>query len=248
MARPSSPDKPGSPSALQPAVRALISVLVTVHLAGVFTAALWQSVAVAYDVFPMPARERMYGSLPAEPRTGPGGLPAEAIRIPVSVDQDPAAEQLTAGQGPDPRPWLLRWMAPYLDQLFMGGGYNFFAPDPGESLVIHYTVEMDNGEEIHGKLPDLDAQWPRLRYHRYFMITSQALRFRANNAEAYARYLLALHGGRRIHLFLKQHILLRPEEALDNKDPNAESQFRILREFATTREEMEAPAVEEVLP
>lgn len=238
-------------SPLHPALRMLISLLVTIHLAGVFSAALWQSIFVAYDIFPMPERERMYGAVSAPPGVAADGLPPDAIRIPVTPqagDAELVAPTEGSDEPPDVRPLLLRWMGPYLDQLFMGGGYNFFSPDPGGSFIIRYVVDLPDGNVVEGQWPNLDEQWPRLLYHRYFMITSQALRFRpeANNARAYAQYLLNKHGGQRVRLFLRHHFLLRPEEVLAGEDPNAIEQYRDINQYELSADGAEPP--EEVLP
>jgi hypothetical protein len=240
------------PFMLKPALRWLISLLVTLHLAGVFSAALWQSIFVAYDIFPMPQRERMYGALPERPPMAADGLPADAIRIPVTPqagDAEVVGPPAAGDPPPDVRPLLLRWMGPYLDQLFMGGGYNFFSPDPGACLIIRYVVDMPDGSQVRGQIPDLDTQWPRLRYHRYFMISSQANRFRpeANNGHPIALYLLKKHGGRRVRLDLLVHFLLTPEEVIAGKDPNGADQYQMITPYELNAGEAEQMP-EEVLP
>jgi hypothetical protein len=62
----------------------------------------------------------------------------------------------------------------YLDILYLNHGYHFFAPDPSTGHLIQYQVYDDRGAEIaKGTFPDKKEQWPRLRYHRYFMLADQ---------------------------------------------------------------------------
>lgn len=63
---------------------------------------------------------------------------------------------------------------PYLELGFLNHGYRFFAPDPGRvQHLLAYKVEFADGRPpLEGRLPDL-AIWPRLRYHRHFMLTDQ---------------------------------------------------------------------------
>ena len=51
-------------------------------------------------------------------------------------------------------------------------GYFFFAPDPGASHLVRYRAEFDDGREpIAEMFPDKFKQWPRLLYHRHFMLS-----------------------------------------------------------------------------
>ncbi len=68
------------------------------------------------------------------------------------------------------RTWLV--FRPYLQALYLNHGYHFFAPEPGESTLLAYTVERANGEQIVGHIPRRDLR-PRLLYHRHFMLTEQ---------------------------------------------------------------------------
>src|SRR5687767_12060828 len=63
----------------------------------------------------------------------------------------------------------------YLDALYINHGYYFFAPDPGDGHLIYYDVYDKQGNVAkQGKFPDWDIQWPRLWYHRHFMLADQA--------------------------------------------------------------------------
>jgi len=67
---------------------------------------------------------------------------------------------------------LMRIVGPYADATYLNHGYAFFAPDPGSSFLLRASIEFDDGREtIHRTLPDLSIDWPRLRYHRHFMLS-----------------------------------------------------------------------------
>jgi hypothetical protein len=58
----------------------------------------------------------------------------------------------------------------YGQSLYIDRGYAFFAPDPGPSHLIQAAVSRSNGTRVEKLYPNLDDQWPRLLYHRYFML------------------------------------------------------------------------------
>lgn len=59
----------------------------------------------------------------------------------------------------------------YIAATFLNHGYKFFAPEPGPSHLIRYVVERPDGTRVTGILPDRQGHWPRLMYHRHFMLT-----------------------------------------------------------------------------
>lgn len=80
---------------------------------------------------------------------------------------------------------LLAPFAAYGQFLYLDRGYAFFAPDPGPSHLLRAQIGRD-GDPDEGELatenpavqksgetrwyPDLREQWPRLLYHRHFML------------------------------------------------------------------------------
>lgn len=63
----------------------------------------------------------------------------------------------------------------YSEFTYLNHGYAFFAPDPGPSHLMRVEFEKENAD---GKVvsdqwmfPDLKKQWPRLLYHRHFMLS-----------------------------------------------------------------------------
>ncbi len=66
--------------------------------------------------------------------------------------------------------------SPYNDALFLNHGYHFFAPDPGASTLISYTIPRPGDAPIVGRFPDTKIK-PRLLYHRYFMLAENLWAF-----------------------------------------------------------------------
>jgi len=64
-----------------------------------------------------------------------------------------------------------RLFQPYMQVLFLDNGYRFFAPEPGPSHLIRYQIVQADGSRLAGQFPDRKEQWPRLLYHRYFMLS-----------------------------------------------------------------------------
>lgn len=71
---------------------------------------------------------------------------------------------------------VAQYYRPYINALHLNQGYRFFAPDPPpESNIIRYEVTKSDGTVHKGEFPDRRADWPRLLYHRHFMITAQVI-------------------------------------------------------------------------
>jgi hypothetical protein len=66
---------------------------------------------------------------------------------------------------------LARWVAPIHRSLFLGHGYRFFGPDPGPSHLLVYRIVNAEGDLVEYRFPDRDTIWPRLLYHRWFMLS-----------------------------------------------------------------------------
>ncbi|MCA9075078.1 MAG: hypothetical protein KDA93_08600 [Planctomycetaceae bacterium] len=61
-------------------------------------------------------------------------------------------------------------IAPYAQALQLDHGYHYFAPEPGESTLLEFTATRRDGSTVHGMMPHRGI-WPRLLYHRHFMLT-----------------------------------------------------------------------------
>lgn len=66
---------------------------------------------------------------------------------------------------------MARFVSPVHRALFLGHGYRFFGPDPGPGHLVVYRVTDQSGNPIEGQFPDRDTIWPRLMYHRWFMLS-----------------------------------------------------------------------------
>lgn len=66
---------------------------------------------------------------------------------------------------------LGRFMAPFHQTLYLGHGYRFFAPDPGPSHLVIYRITREDGTEFTGRFPHPRQHWPRVIYHRWFMLS-----------------------------------------------------------------------------
>ena len=62
----------------------------------------------------------------------------------------------------------------YSEFTYLNHGYAFFAPDPGPSHLMRVQFEKpdEDGRNVSQEwmFPDLKEQWPRLLYHRHFML------------------------------------------------------------------------------
>ena len=66
---------------------------------------------------------------------------------------------------------------PLVGALYLGHGYRFFAPNPGPGHSIRWTATMPDGSTRSGSIPDRDGDWPRLLYHRRFMVAEKIAAF-----------------------------------------------------------------------
>lgn len=64
-----------------------------------------------------------------------------------------------------------RSLGPYIDFMYLHHGYFFFAPNPGPSHLMDIRLNDADGSVRHLRLPNHRAQWPRLLYHRHFMLS-----------------------------------------------------------------------------
>ena len=58
----------------------------------------------------------------------------------------------------------------YLQMIFMNHGYHFFAPEPAGATLIAYEAYKADGTVVWNRIPNRQI-WPRLNYHRHFMLT-----------------------------------------------------------------------------
>jgi hypothetical protein len=76
------------------------------------------------------------------------------------------------GLGSPPVEAAMRALRPYIDAIYLHHGYAFFAPDPGPSHLLVAHLEFNDGRPpMQMTLPDAQRDWPRLLYHRHFMLS-----------------------------------------------------------------------------
>ena len=145
-----------------------------------------------------------------------------AVIVPPLAGPPPASELAGAAFQP---------LRPLVGGLFLGHGYRFFAPDPGPGHSIQWTMQLADGSTLKGSIPDRDADWPRLLYHRRFMISEkiaavvpppdapEEVRQRSRGdwqplVKDVAGQLLSRHGGSQVTLQMTEHYLPTPEEVM----------------------------------
>jgi len=143
-----------------------------------------------------------------------------------------------------PSPLAQSWLGlvdPYTDVLYLKQGHAFFAPIPPTSgALIRYELEMPDRETITRTFPDAERHWPRLYYHRLFMLSEKLAatyvgdqppaeigsqpemrrlwgerrdEFR-RTVKVFARHLLEAHDAKRVRLYLVRHTILSPADAV----------------------------------
>jgi len=130
---------------------------------------------------------------------------------------------------------LIQPLRPYIGLLYLWHGYRFFAPDPGPGHSLRWSLVTERGERLEGKIPDAENDWPRLLYHRRFMIPEklsgmippadapEEIRREARLewgplVEAVAAELLTRHQGLTVSLDMVEHYLPTPGDVIDRRD------------------------------
>lgn len=137
--------------------------------------------------------------------------------------------------GPPPASDLARMafgpLRPFIHGLGLDHGYRFFAPNPGPGHSIRWVVTRPDGSTLSGSTPDRDADWPRLLYHRRFMVAEKVadripppdvpeeIRREAKAdweplVRGVARHLLDVTGGSTVRLEMVEHFLPGPEDVV----------------------------------
>ena len=113
-----------------------------------------------------------------------------------------------------------RITGPYAQLIYMNHGYHFFAPNPGGSTLLGYELEFEDGETQSGRLP-IKTIFPRLLYHRHFMLTEFLARIdqfpenlRNRLLRAYAEQLCRAHAAERVTLYKVYHEVPSMERVL----------------------------------
>jgi hypothetical protein len=128
--------------------------------------------------------------------------------------------------------FLRGFYRPYIEAGYLNHGYKFFGPDPGPSHLVRFELELEDGSPVKGTIPDRAEHWPRLLYHRHFMLSEFVLSqggpvdprltweqqplspAQRAYARSYARHLLDRHEARRVTLYLVEHAIPFPDQVL----------------------------------
>ncbi len=138
---------------------------------------------------------------------------------------------------------MARVIQPYLKGVAIDNGYRFFAPEPAASHLVRYKIEKNDGTTVEGTFPDAERHWPRLLYHRHFMVAETLFNLAAPVAEippggfptdeqralfdrereradtlkyALAKYLFNLYpDGKRVQMLLVEHEIPPPWDLRD---------------------------------
>lgn len=126
---------------------------------------------------------------------------------------------------------VLQPLRPLVGWLALGHGYRFFAPDPGPGHSIRWAMRFADGTSSSGTVPDQYSDWPRLLYHRRFMVSEKIAPLvppadAPAEVQAAARQewlplvkgvaanLLRAHGGVSVQLEMVEHYLPAPDEVI----------------------------------
>ncbi len=133
---------------------------------------------------------------------------------------------------------LIQPLRPYIGMLYLWHGYRFFAPDPGPGHSLRWSLVTDRGDRLEGSIPDAKQDWPRLMYHRRFMIpeklsgmippadADEEIRLEARLTwgplvEAVAAELLTRHQGVTVTLDMVEHYLPTPGDVVDRREKSS---------------------------
>ena len=152
-------------------------------------------------------------------------------------------------QGP-----FMQW---YLDLVYVNHGYDFFAPDPGPGHLIRYELlDARGGILEQGEFPNRKEHWPRLWYHRQFMLADQAglpsddeqqsAAWQRKFLEGYARHLLRENeDAHAVRLRRIAHDPLPPYLALEGRKVTDPEGYRVLMEVTQRRSDVVPPATDQ---
>lgn len=97
---------------------------------------------------------------------------------------------------------------PYNEALFLNHGYHYFAPDPGASTLVEWSIDRPGDIPLKGRFPDPQTS-PRLLYHRYFMLAENVEAFspeaRPLILRGYAKHIADVHQADQVSLSFIRH-------------------------------------------
>jgi len=152
------------------------------------------------------------------------------------------AAPMAVGPSSELQQSLAEVVHPYLSACYLNHGYRFFCPEPGPGHLVRYQLEEPDQP---GNFPDKQAQWPRLFYHRHFMLSeklanmfvpeevpqrerAEAMKPFEAVAQSYADHLLETSGARRVTLELVSHELPSPDDMKNDRPLDDRGSYRVV--------------------
>lgn len=137
-----------------------------------------------------------------------------------------------------------RLVSPYSYFLYLDHGFHYFVPDPGASTLVDYSAELPDGTIKTGRIPSRTT-FPRLLYHRYFMLSE----FLGNGPEeltplverALARQICQETGATKVSLKKIVHQIAREESIVRGMTLSDTSLFTESDLGTYTVEELRSP-------
>jgi hypothetical protein len=146
---------------------------------------------------------------------------------------------------------LAQAVSPYVALAYLNHGYRFFCPQPSPGHLVRYTLQLPDGSTTTDEFPNLHGQWPRLFYHRFFMLSEKLAGFlppelevdatpedrdlaKQNQqtfdtiAKSYADHLLETTGAKRVTLELVEHELPSPTDMERDRPLTDKSLYKVL--------------------
>jgi hypothetical protein len=154
---------------------------------------------------------------------------------------------------------LARPFRAYIAAVDLNHGYRFFAPNPGPSHIFRYRLTFDDGSTQEAHFPNRGEHWPRLIYHRYFMLSEnlnvlrpnvrepaeqtrehmEAMQRFAALARSYASHLLRSHAAEQIDWEFVRHYQPSPAEIREGRSLDDDEFYETLERGTLVREELE---------
>lgn len=134
----------------------------------------------------------------------------------IAVVSGPLAVQPSMFTG---RLWSLA--QPYIEAAFLNHGYHFFAPEPGPSHLVRYELVLEDGTRRAGVFPSREDHWPRLLYHRHFMLSERLGSAPPETpwigvwCRSYGEHLLERFNAREATLYLRRHLIPYPDQVIE---------------------------------
>jgi hypothetical protein len=143
----------------------------------------------------------------------------------------------------------------YIALTDLNHGYRFFAPNPGPSHLFRYRLGFADGTHRDGYFPDREEHWPRLFYHRFFMLSENLNVLRPSSpsrempsaeseqlqrgfralAGSYAAELLRKNDAVRIDWEYVRHYQASPDEVLADRELKDEEFYETLERGSLER-------------